>query len=440
MPDVPINEGARGSTEQRPFVIPSRYLTDGIEGIGGMLKSRPEDFLVEEIPLYEPSGEGEHLYLLIEKRGLSTFDLLNIVARHFDVQKKSIGYAGLKDKHAITRQMISVHLPGVDESAFRSLDGNRITVLGAFRHVNKLRRGHLKGNRFSIKVRNVEITGALRARQVLEKLSETGMPNRLGEQRFGVVGNNHLLGRAIIADDAQEALDVLLGPSSFVKDDHAEGRDLYTRGKYNEARAKFPSSLRPERTALRFLASGATPERAVQSIERNVRKYFVSGIQSAAFNATLDQRLVDGTWDKLIEGDLAFKHDNRAVFSVDKSVLEDPTMKERLDRFDISPSGPMWGPDMTRCQGEVDQIELDALARYGLTPEQIVAFAKSNKGMIEGSRRPLRVQIVDPEVEGGLDEHGPFVRCAFDLPRGSFATVVMREIMKTDRFHLNRDE
>ncbi len=133
MEDGGTNAGARASTEQRPFVVPSRFLTDGIEGIGGILKSRPEDFLVEEIPLYEPSGEGEHLYLMIEKRGLSTFDLLNIVARHFDVQKKSIGYAGLKDKHAITRQMISVHLPGKDESAFRSLDGNRITVLGAFR-------------------------------------------------------------------------------------------------------------------------------------------------------------------------------------------------------------------------------------------------------------------------------------------------------------------
>ena len=96
----------------RTHVSPSRYQTHDVAGIGGVIKQRPEDFLVEELPLYQPSGAGEHIYLFVQKRGMSTLELVNLLATHFGVTKREIGYAGLKDKQAITRQVFSIHAPG----------------------------------------------------------------------------------------------------------------------------------------------------------------------------------------------------------------------------------------------------------------------------------------------------------------------------------------
>ena len=133
--------------------LPRRFLTEA-EGIGGRIKVRPEDFLVNELPLYEPCGRGEHLYLQVQKTGVAHGELISKIQRHFGVSEGAIGFAGMKDKVAITGQTISVHLladpPSVD------LDDERIQVVEATRHTNKLRRGHLAGNRFSVRMREVD--------------------------------------------------------------------------------------------------------------------------------------------------------------------------------------------------------------------------------------------------------------------------------------------
>ena len=123
---------------------------------------------------------------------------------------------------------------------------------------------------------------------------------------------------------------------------------------------------------------------------------------------------------------------------VDTNVLLD-VLADRLGRFEVSPSGPMWGPDMQSAGGEIERRELAALAEFGVTPEAINAFVDAGKGSsrdevgVEGDRRPYRVPMTDPQIEAGVDEHGSYIRCAFDLPRGSFATVAMEEIMKNGR-------
>lgn len=419
-------------TQADPLAETSVHVTADIPPVRGRIKQRPEDFLVEETPLYEPSGRGEHVYLFVEKRGLSTFELVKRLARHFRVSESAIGYAGLKDKQAVTRQVVSIHLPGRSIDEFPSIRDERIAVLWADRHDNKLRTGHLRGNRFSIKIRGAPLEDALRARRVLERLAAAGVPNRVGEQRFGMLRNNHLVGQAFVLGDYARALDLLLGPARARPDMQPAGREAFRRGDFEAAARDYPATARAERAALRLLARGASPERAFAAIPEAVRRYFLTAFQSAVFNAVLDRRVRAGTFGALVEGDVAFKHDNRALFDVDAAVLGDPDTAGRLARFDISPTGPMWGPAMKRARGAVDQEEIAALEHSGVTLADLDAFSARRPGLMQGARRPLRVPVIDPDVEAGADEFGTYIRCAFDLPRGAFATVVLREIIKPE--------
>lgn len=397
-------------------------------GIGGTLRDRPEDFLVEEIPLYQPSGTGEHLYMFVQKRSMSTLDMVDVLARHFGVPKRDIGFAGLKDKRAITRQVVSVRLPGRDDTDVPMLRDDRLAILWVDRHDNKLRRGHLQGNRFSIRVRNVGFQAALPAQRTLEHLARHGMPNRIGPQRFGMLGNNHLVGRAIVLGRWDEALAHLLGPCDTKPDAQPESRDSFAAGRYADAFAEMPGSLRVERLVLRALTEGATPEQAIRRIDRTALSFFVTSFQSAVFNAVLSAREAAGTLGTLVEGDIAYMHASQRTFAVGQAELDDPDMPARLATQEVSPSGPIWGTRMRKAEGAVGRLELDALHAADVDESDIERFAHSG-GQIEGARKPLRIPVSSPEVEGGADEHGPYVRCAFDLPRGAFATSVMAAIM-----------
>lgn len=419
-----------------PHVAPTRFVTAEIPGTGGHLRERPEDFLVEEIPAYQPAGEGEHIFMFVEKRRLSTMELVAILSRHFRVPREAVGIAGLKDKHAITRQVVSIHTPGKTPEDFPMLDHPRVGVLWVDLHTNKLKRGHLKGNRFSIRIRGVDPTTVRHALRTMQLLEQMGAPDRVGEQRFGYRLNNHLVGRAIVLGAWDEAVREVLRPIEVGTqgERQLEARRAWEAGDLDRALDLMPPSLPAERAVLASLAKGHPPERAIRSIGRREIEFYLSALQSASFNMVLDRRLDDGALGSIIEGDVAYKHDNGAVFSVDRAVADDPATGQRLRSFAISPSGPMWGPGMKRATGTIDEQEREALGELGLTPEALDAFQAREKGKgrwrLEGSRRPFRVPVGAPEIEGGVDEHGPYVRCAFDLPRGAFATVVMREVMK----------
>lgn len=417
--------------DRDPHIIPALYLTADLPAIGGKIKERPEDFLVEEQPLYQPSGQGEHIYLFVQKRNLSTLRAARILAQHFGVHASAVGHAGLKDKVALTRQVFSVHVPGKKPEDFPALRHERLDVLWVDLHANKLRPGHLLGNRFSIKIRGVDMTKALAASKALTALEKSGVPNRFGEQRFGYTQRNHLIGRALILGDAAGVLEALLAPAGDMPDGQVEARKLYLAGEYKAALEAFFRESRTERRVLGVLMRGGTAQKAVREIERREEEFFLSAFQSAVFNRVLDDRLRAGLLGALREGDLAMKEENRAVFRVAAETLG-PDLEGRLARFEISPSGPMWGPEMMRAEGAADQAEVAALLSMGVSPQQLAAFADRRKGRLTGARRPLRVRLTDPDVEGGIDEHGHYIRVAFDLPRGAFATSVLREIMKPE--------
>ena len=417
-----------------PGVASPCYLTREIPGIGGELKQRPEDFLVEEVPLYTPSGQGEHIYLFVEKRGLSTLQLRDTLARHFNVKRQAIGHAGLKDKHAITRQVISIHAPGRTPEDFPSFQHDRIQILWVDLHDNKLKRGHLAGNRFSIKVRGVDPLGVRYAKKALDLLSRVGVPNRFGSQRFGNQMNNHLVGRALILNEYQSALDLLLSPHPLAPKGSVDAREAYAQGEYERAAELMPKVFKIEYHALRALARGKTPAEAVGVIDQTAAGFYISSFQSAIFNQVLNERVQSGTLDRLEPGDLAFALKSRNTFPItpEKLESESQTLESELEKFEISPSGPMWGTSMPRGDGEVAERELSALARAGISPKDMeLCEQRDAYPMIGGDRRPLRIPVIDPEVEGGIDEHGAYIRCAFELPRGSFATTVMDEVMKT---------
>lgn len=415
-----------------PLTAALRPLTSDIPPTGGRLRERVEDFLVEEIPLYAPCGEGEHIYIFVEKRDLTTSELAWQIARHFGVRRTAVGFAGMKDKRAITRQVISIHTPGQSFEDFPMIRSDRIAVLWADMHTNKLRLGHLKGNRFSIKIRGVDMTRVIEARRVLMRLASQGVPNFAGEQRFGARANNHELGRLLLRRDWQGLLDELLGPGIGAAHVNPDARQLYVQGRITESLDAYPVACRHERVALAALERKKTPQQAVQSIDIVQRRFWVSAFQSWIFNALLSARISDGLFDRLVEGDVAAKRENGAMFAVDAGVLADPLTAERLNRFEISPTGPIWGSEMMRASGPVDAAECESLARTGVTEQALARYVATEGRSMRGGRRPFRVPLVDPEVEGGIDEHGHYVRCAFELPPGSYATVVMGEIMKID--------
>ena len=397
------------------------YLTSNQSGIGGRLKVEPEDFFVEEIPLYPPCGQGQHVYLEIEKRGLSSNAAKRKIAHALNVSPHAIGYAGLKDTHAVTRQIISIE--HVEPRIISELDLPRISVLWVNRHGNKLKLGHLAGNRFQIKLRNTDPDAADKATQCLNVLQERGVPNYFGSQRFGVRCDSWIMGAAIIKQDAKAMLDQFCGRAiSADKDVVRKARDAFDRGQYELSAELWPPYFRDARRACRILA-GPKPshERAVAAIDHKLKRLFVSAYQSYLFNNVLARRI--DTLDRLFVGDLACKHVNGAVFTV----VDDKAEQARADQFEISPTGPLFGYRMTFPNGQEGLIEKEILQENNLTLDEFRA-PKAHK--VKGSRRPLRVQMHDLSVETGSDDLGGFLSLRFELPSGSYATAVLKELMK----------
>ncbi|HZZ44451.1 MAG TPA: tRNA pseudouridine(13) synthase TruD [Tepidisphaeraceae bacterium] len=407
------------------------YLTPDFPGVGGVIKQRPDDFFVQELPLYEPTGEGEHVYVEIQKIGLSHFDAIDRIAYELHVSPRDIGYAGMKDAHAITRQTLSIW--GTTEEKVLALKIPNLTINSAIRHVNKLRLGHLAGNRFAIKIRDVDPASVVRMKPLLERIEQVGMPNYFGEQRFGRRNNNDLLGAALIGGNAPALLKLLLGSPDPKIDDPktVQARRAFDAGNPEMAMKLMPRSHGMERRILARFIKTKKAGAAVKAVDQKLRRLWVSALQSRLFNDVVAQRIT--SLDKLLLGDLAWKHDTGSVFSVEDLAAEQP----RADRFDISPTGPLIGYRCTLPAGEPLAIEESVFAAHNLKPQD---FRQEGREKVKGARRPLRIQPKDLDLQGGSDAHGPYITTAFTLPPGSFATILLRELMKDDAEEMTNDE
>jgi len=177
-----------------------RYLNHS--NIDVLFKQNKDDFVVTEIPLYEFSGEGEHLILKIRKKDLATWDALEIIAKFVGCKSRDIGYAGLKDKNAMTVQSISIHKQY--EEKLKTFNHPNIKILETTYHNNKIKVGHLKGNSFFIRLKRVNVIDSRKIESALGSIVSFGMPNYFGFQRFGIDGDNYKKGKAIIEGTLKE--------------------------------------------------------------------------------------------------------------------------------------------------------------------------------------------------------------------------------------------
>ncbi len=393
------------------------FLTADLPGIGGRMKAELDDFMVQEIPLYQPSGEGQHIYVLLEKRGITTLEAVRLIACALGVPPRAVGYAGRKDARAVTRQTVSID--GVDPAQVEALTLPGIGILSVSRHRNKLKLGHLAGNRFTILVRAVPQDSLPLAEAVLAALSLRGVPNYFGQQRFGMRQNTHLLGWALLRGDNEEfVLEYLGRPHQGERPDSQAARAAVDAGNYDAALTQWPNDLREERRVLAALVRhDLDVSRAVRVLDRGMRRFCVSAYQSYLFNRLLAQRIQ--TVDRLEPGDVAFIHASGGAFIVQDPAADQP----RADRFEISPSGPLFGPKLLQGEGLPGQREREMLSESGLS----LAEFRLPGAKLKGARRPFRVPLADVQI--GWDDG---LTLQFQLPPGSYATEVLREVMKND--------
>lgn len=337
--------------------------TPELPGVGGQLRQRPEDFRVVEIPAYPPDGRPGHLFLVLRKRGLTTEDALAELARQLDVPRPEIGLAGLKDKDAVTEQWIS--LPAAAAAGLAAFAHKNMSLGTPSPHGTKLRRGHLRGNHFTIVVRDLALPPAdalARARAKFDRLLALGgLDNLYGVQRLGERGDNLVRGLQALA-----------------------------RGK-RRGRADF------------LLSAG----------------------QSALFNLYLLERRARGIMRTALRGDILKKTDTGGLFTCTDPDVDNV----RLAAGELVVTGPMYGSKMRAPGPDTPSgaLEAEILARAEIDPETLQALGHTLEGTRRPLQVPLADLALDLAVDpsGALT---PGISLSFTLPAGSYATSLLREV------------
>ncbi len=341
------------------------YISSDLPGIGGQLRASADHFVVEELPLYEPQEAGQHLFVNLTKVGLTTKEVQRQLERLFGLRQGTVGFAGMKDKHARTTQTFSLDVGAqsatlLDQAAQRIREQLPVTVNWVRSHKNKLQLGHLLGNRFQITVTDLTVdrTEAFqRAAAIAKHLQSNGVPNYFGPQRLGQEGNN-----------IHRGLELLLGQK--------------------------------------------------QVHDGWLRRFLVSCYQSYLCNCYLARRVERGAFDHLLAGDVAKKYATGGMFDVVDVEAEQP----RYAVQEISFTAPMYGSKMWPAQAAAGELEDEILNETGLKPDHW------RKVRVEGTRRLGRLLLPTLQILPAADG----LCFEFSLPKGAFATTVLREFMKVD--------
>ena len=373
----------------------------------------PAHFHVVEEPAYAASGSGEHLYVEIEKEGLTTDEVAMALARCCDVKGMEVGFAGRKDRHAITRQWFSVR--GATDAQLTGLQTafakGRLTVLNVSRHANKIRVGHLRGNHFRLGLGDVTDLSALQAN--LARLARDGIANRFGPQRFGFGGVNLRIAAAWGAGDLAGAIALVVDPSGTWK----LGDDLPSRFRFG-----------PEGKVIAALKRGTDPMRALRQADE-LRKLIASAAQAAVFNAVQAARAERGLVHRLRVGDLACTRDG-IPFLVTADDLDEVNRRAAPGLLDALATGPMPGSWRLRTSDEVIAEEHAWSASTGM---DWAWFGEDGVFDSPGGRRQLLVVFREAPV---LNQADGITWLEFTLPSGAFATEVLTQAgveLPTDR-------
>ena len=321
-------------------------------------KAQPEDFVVEELLGFEPSGEGEHCLLWVEKRDLDSNTVGARLADALGLRRRLVSHCGLKDRHAVTRQWFSLHMPGQESPAPAALESEGLRVLRITRNTRKLRRGIHAGNRFTIRLRDSDFDAALAAER-WQAITEKGVPNFFGSQRFGNDGRNVAKAEAMF-------------------------RGEFTTG------------------------------------DRLLRGLLLSAARSHLFNAVVAGRMARGNWDRPLTGEVFGFADNGTI------LLPEIQRGDEVARFEqgiVELTAPLWGNGELQSVSEVRALEQEALAAFPHLTAGLEACG------LRQERRVMRLRPLHPVLE--VLENGD-LQFQFDLPKGTYATTLLRELAVLD--------
>lgn len=413
-----------------------RYLTSS-EGTGGRLKAFPEDFVVEEVPLAfpPPVKDGKYTVAALRVRNWETNRLMGELSRELRVPRESIFFAGTKDKRAVTTQYVSLR---ASEDAVRALDLKDVEVLETHRVDRAPKIGELVGNRFVIRIRGAE-GGRQQAERTLAELPG-GFPNYFGVQRFGVVRPvTHLVGEAIVRGDLKEAVRLYVGnPVSGEPDDVREARRAFeATGDAVAALDVYPRHLGFERMMLERLAKRpGDHEGALMALPSNLRTMFVYAAQSLLFNRILSRRLDAGlALHEPVVGDLVVGVDADGRPEKDRLHKVDERNLARVAKLCAEGralvTGAIFGSEAPLAEGAMGAIEREVVADAGYEADDFRVPHLPEVASF-GTRRELLAPLGPVRVEAGSDVAGDFLELAFFLHKGSYATCLLREIMKSE--------
>jgi tRNA pseudouridine13 synthase len=360
-------------------------------------KSRPEDFEVEEILGFEPTGEGEHALLWVEKVDRNSNDVAAQFAKRLGLRRRLVNHCGLKDKFAVTRQWFSLHLPGLPTPPAESLEGDNVKVLASTRNLRKLRRGCHQGNRFAIRLRDCDLSPEAAVARWGE-IERRGVPNYFGPQRFGRDGGNIELAKRFFAGE-------------FGFDDRSPPDRLRpTMGEQTDEQRFDPSSKSDPSSRI------DQPLR----IDRALRGILISAARSLLFNACVAQRVEAGIWDEPIEGEVfGFSHQRSLVIPSNRRGDE----IERFRQGMLELTAPLWGEGELLSFGTLRDQEIAVAGSY---PEIIAGLSRFN---LRQERRVIRLR----PLNSSLDWEGPrTLVLRFELPKGAYATTLLREFVRLE--------
>ena len=361
----------------------------GTPSCQGVYKVIPEDFMVEEQIAFELSGEGEHLWCWVEKTGENTDWVLQQLAKWAGVSPSKIGVAGQKDRHAVTRQWFSIQLPVLIDPKIEDFKIANVSILKMIRHQRKLQTGGLSGNRFTVVIRNIQpleedetdVIQPLQSR--LNLIKNEGVPNYYGEQRFGLHGRNIKQGEKLLA--------------------------------------------------------GQLPK-----VKRNQKSMFLSAIRSWMFNVLLSERIQQKNWNQLLPGDVLQLEGSNKWFVEDGSA----DLAMRVKTLDLHPTGALFGKGVLPTEKSALEIEqsvadgfktwIAGLDEYGVNQDrralrllplelewQWVDSSKTSAEFMDALEDAF--EKLSPDVQW---VNQPALKLSFSLRSGSYATMVMRELLQ----------
>jgi len=402
------------------------------QGVGGRIKVKPEDFVVEEISTPPPPGDGKYTIARVKTKGWETNALLKKMSSKLRIPARSIGFAGMKDKRAITTQIMSFPCSIEDVSGMR-LPGVSIEVLHKSRQ--KVFRGNLKGNRFDVLIRDVE-GNEDDVKEICRDIQNAGgFPNFFGIQRFGVVRPiTHLVGKYIVRGDMEKAVMTYVANPLRGEDENSykARKFLEDTHDFSAALEIYPEKLTFERDMIFHLSKKERDWKgALEKLPQNLSVMFVHAYQSYLFNRILSMRLKMGIpINKAMEGDIIIDFKKGDVQSrngmlVRKSNID--KVNKQIEKGNCFPSGAIIGYDSEIAGGVMGEIERKIMDEEDVEPEDFavheIPFLSS-----QGMRRIIMSPV--KKIEWEMDEKS--LRLSFSLPKGCYATCLLREFMKAD--------